>query len=466
VLVISKTQSFAKKLLYAIKTRLSHPRYRSLWLDFGGEGGFKASADSWTADMIYVGREAEAHSGEKDPTVQALGIEGQVYGSRADLIIVDDAVVRANAHNFDDQIGWLQQEVLTRLTRGGRLLIVGTRMMPQDLYSEIRDPSRYTDGECPFTYFAQPAVLEFAETPAEWKTLWPHADMPTGVGDVQLEDGSYVKWDGPQLSKRRGQVPAATWAMVYQQEQVSSDATFSPEVVNAAKGSRQPGPLIAGAVGHRREGMDGLYVIGSCDPAAVGDTGFIVLAVDKQTRKRYVLEPLARPGMAPAALKNEIKSMTEKYGINEWVIEKNAFQGFLVHDEDLRSWLNGRGVRIYPHFTGSNKMDPDLGVASVAALFDGWEQGDQLIELPQTGRAESCKMLVEQLVTWMPGQNKRIKADLVMALWFAELRAREQLQATNFRYHVNNPFASPRERENQVVVNVEDFLAERQRIAV
>jgi hypothetical protein len=37
--------------------------------------------------MIYLGTGRD--SGEKDPTVQALGFGSQIYGARADLIIVE-----------------------------------------------------------------------------------------------------------------------------------------------------------------------------------------------------------------------------------------------------------------------------------------------------------------------------------------------------------------------------------------
>ncbi len=45
-------------------------------------------------DAIYIERE----SNEKDPTLQALGIGGQIYGARADLIILDDCVTLSNLH--------------------------------------------------------------------------------------------------------------------------------------------------------------------------------------------------------------------------------------------------------------------------------------------------------------------------------------------------------------------------------
>ena len=87
----------------------------------------KQDADTWKVDTVYLGGDAR-DSSEKDPTIQALGMGGQIYGARADLIILDDCITTANAHEWDKQINWLQKEVITRLGKNGKLLIVGTRI--------------------------------------------------------------------------------------------------------------------------------------------------------------------------------------------------------------------------------------------------------------------------------------------------------------------------------------------------
>jgi hypothetical protein len=175
VIIVSKTQGMARKFLGAIKTRLSHPSYMKLQTAFGPNGGYKADSTQWSADMIYLGTGRD--SGEKDPTVQALGFGSQIYGARADLIILDDVVMNSNAHEWEKQIEWLQKEVITRLGRHGKLLIVGTRVAPIDLYKMIRDGGQWTGGKTPFTYCAMPAVLEFDEDPVKWKTLWPKTNI-------------------------------------------------------------------------------------------------------------------------------------------------------------------------------------------------------------------------------------------------------------------------------------------------
>lgn len=83
------------------------------------------------------------------------------------------------------------------------MIIIGTRMAPQDLYNEIQNPNLYPDETSPWTYFAQPAVLEFHEDPNQWVTLWPKTNVPEvtrGARKSQAdESGLYPKWDGPRL---------------------------------------------------------------------------------------------------------------------------------------------------------------------------------------------------------------------------------------------------------------------------
>jgi hypothetical protein len=204
--------------------------------------------------------------------------------------------------------------------------------------------------------------------------------------------------------------------------------------------------------------MDGLYVICSMDPAMTGDTATIVLAVDMQTRKRYVLDANRMTGPTPQQIRNLIRTYTEKYSPNLWVIEKNAFQLYLTRDEEIRAYLANRGVSMVEHYTGSNKIDPDFGVASVAPLFT-----ERMIELPSSHNSEGIKALIEQLITWQPGKKgKDLKMDLPMALWFAELRARLMVDQHTMKsnQHRSNRW-TPRARQRmKQVVYLDDYLTD------
>ena len=460
VILVSKTAEMAKKMLYAIKTRLTHPRYDEMITAYAPMGGFDKNYEAWNQTMIYVSDDAR-DSGEKDPTVQALGIRGHIYGARADLIILDDTVDLTNAHEYDKQIDWLQSEVISRVSASGSMLVVGTRLAAKDLYSELRDPHRYPDEESPWSYLSMPAVLDFKDDPKDWVTLWPRSNQPEpgSKADTQEadEDGLYPKWDGSRLFQKRRRVSPRAWAMVYQQQQVSDDAIFNGDAIKASiNGNRMAGPIPKGMVNCRPQGMEGLVIVAGLDPATAGHTAAVVVGLDIKTQKRYVLDIYNKPGITPEAMREMIKGWTDKYNISEWRIEKNGFQGFLVHDRELNEFCSSRGSVIKPHFTGQNKHDADFGVASMTILWNGWEDGYELIELPSTHGQESAKQLIEQLVTWHPGAPKNQKTDIVMALWFAELACRDRVTlASNYtRSHVNNTFLTPWDRSQQTTVSL------------
>lgn len=466
VIIVSQTQDMAKRFLRGIKDRLAseNKNYQKLQVDFGPEGGFDDASSAWTATEIYVSSSSR-ESGEKDPTVQALGIGGQIYGARADLIILDDCVTGKNAHEYEKQMDWLQREVYNRLSYpGGRILLVGTRLSPVDLYGEIIKDDYYGDETSPWTYLTQPAVLEYGDTSEDWITLWPKTNRPpvsiAGRSLVtQYEDGLWPMWTGEALRKRRASMSPRNWALVYQQESVVEDAIFPVKAVTGCvDGMRAAGAMQSGAPGHRANGMQGLYVVGGFDPAMTGHSASVVMGVDRMSGERWILDIWTKGNLKPDDIFDKIKELTVKYGIMEWRIEKNAMNLMVTQNRDIRNFLASRGCILKEHYTGNNKWDADFGVASMSALFDGWESKKALIHIPRRSDNEAVKALIEQLTTWEPlppGVKTKKKTDIVMALWFAEIRAREIVNEVNNVYHVENQYQSERDKNRTVTVDLD-----------
>jgi len=461
VIIVSKTQGMARKFLGAIKTRLSHPAYAKLQAAFGPNGGYKADATQWSADMIYLGTGRD--SGEKDPTVQALGFGSQIYGARADLIILDDVVMNSNAHEWEKQIEWLQKEVITRLGRHGKLLVVGTRVAPVDLYKMIREGDQWSGGKSPFTYFSQPAVLEFDENPANWKTLWPKSNQQENAIDEADENGLYPKWDGPSLFTRRSEVASSVWAMVYQQEDVVENSIFSPTAIaGCVNGMRKRGPLKPGTPGHPKA-VESAYTVIGFDPAVSGRSAFVALSYNRVDGKIYVLDCVNMSDPSPQKERALIEEWVERYRPQEFRVEINAHQKAYSKDTDLRDFLTMYGCRLEPHFTGKNKWDVGFGVASMSPLFgstkDGRFQDNNMIEIPSTEGSEGLKSLVQQLITWKP--DTKNPTDTVMALWFAVIRVRELMQqSSRVGSYQSNRWATRAQRSQRVSLNLDDAFAE------
>jgi hypothetical protein len=467
VLIVSQTQQLAADFLYAIKQRLTHPMYESLQQAYAAGVGFNSKSASWQATRVTFGSELR-ESSEKDPNIEAIGIGGQIYGKRADMIIVDDAVTLKNANEFEKQIRWLTQDVRSRLNPTGKLVVIGTRVSAMDLYRELRNEDRYPGGLVPWKYLAMPALLKTDENPDKWETLWPASDAPFDgqMESDKNEDGLYPRWNGRNLYNERQAMDASTWALVYQQQDISDDAIFDPVCVRGSiDGMRKAGRLVPGNPGHPRD-VNGFSFICGLDPAMVGDTAVVCYAVDRVTHKRYIVDATKITRPTPAAIRQLIFDWTSLYSPSEWIVEKNSFQSFLTQDEGIRQHLASRGVLLREHHTGNNKWDSGFGVASMSTLFgtkqhDNKHHRDNLIHLP-SDQTENIKALIEQLITWSP--TTKGKTDMVMALWFCEIRAREMLnQGLNQTHHLKNPFLSRYERGKRTVINIDELLAEKDR---
>lgn len=265
VLIISAGQGLANSIVYDVQQILTSPDYIELQKAYAPDGGWEANAESWRESQIIFGADTRASGSQdthqKDPNVLALGMRSKIYGRRADLVIVDDGVDTTNVSEHAKQMIWLRKMVESRIVSKGRLIVVGTRISPVDLYSELRKPENYANSKSPWTYFASPAILEEGQTPADHVTLWPRSSHPLikpediEAGDMCRcgriecadpgEDGLFPKWDGLHLEVGpRASNNNTDWALVYQQRSVAEDATFPEHAVsNCVNGARQSGLL-------------------------------------------------------------------------------------------------------------------------------------------------------------------------------------------------------------------------------
>lgn len=456
VVIISKTEMMAKKFLAGIKRRLTNRAFQKLIVDFAPPEGFERAAEVWSSTMIYFGH---TDSDQKDPNIQVLGIGSQIYGARADLIILDDVEDLNNAHQHANHLDYVMQDVMTR---DAPILVVGTRVAPVDLYSELLNPEHYDGEESDWTYLSQPAILVPADKPEDWVTLWPHSDRPHPIHPGrQNEEGLWPKWDGPRLAKLRRKLKPSTWALVYQQEAAPEDATFTIEAINGVQSDRNRCVRVEAI-------ENSSYTVAGLDPATqAGYTAAVALQVDRRTGKRHAID-FHNKQLRAEGLRSLIFDWTERHKVNEWRIERNAFQSFLTQDREINQFLAARGVRLKEHVTTSNKHDPEWGVASLEQLFRGYQDGTAMLELPGMNQNEAYRQFKEQLVTWYPGHAKTQKIDLVMAFWMAETAAREcvrHLGREREQFHMDNPFLSESDRAGRSVIEIDEWIRDQHRVS-
>lgn len=471
--IVSKTSDMAEDMVYGVKTRLTHPDNHELIKDFAPEGGFLATADEWSASRIRLAS-ADRDPSDKDPTLQGLGIGSQIYGKRLDKVILDDAIDGDNAAGWQKQMRWLQVEVSSRPGASGLVAVIGTRISPADLYWQLRNPENFQSGKSPWTYLSQPAVLEETENRDDWVTLWPRAtdswyndndDCWCDTDDCKHgdDDGLYPRWDGRHIGAVKDDLDTNVWLQAYMQKEVGGNAAFpSYGITEATNKGRAHGRL-----GGMISVPDDVYVIGSVDPATTGFAGIIVGAIQRGTHKRFIYDAWNVKHPTPQELKERIKAITLEYGVNEWRIEKTGLLTMFTQDFELNQWLVARGVRLVPHYTGKNKFDVNFGVASMSPLFGTWQDiGDgtrklispPLLELPRCDN-DGLRVLVQQLQIWTPELDpKKTPCDLVMALWFFEVGAREKTKITSVTgARQFSGLVSPRERQRAAVVRLDDY---------
>lgn len=473
IAIISKTESMAKDMVHGVKSRLTHPDHIDLIKDFAPEGGFEATADEWSSSRIRLAA-ADRDAADKDPTLQALGLGSQVYGKRLDLILVDDAVDNENAQQWRQQLRWLNLEVASRPGMGGRIIVIGTRIAPGDLYHQLRQGENFQSGKTPWTYLSQPVLLEDDPDPKNWVTLWPRAttswstaddECPCGTDECKngYGDGTYPRLDSVHLSMLRDGTDSDTWNTAYMQRDVAHDAAFPAHALAAATNKARR----HGKEGGMQSVPEGMYVIASLDPATSGAAAFVVGALDRRTGRRWIYDVWNVKHPTPQALKDRIYAISGEYGVHEWRVEKTGLLTMFTQDHELRQWLAARGIRFKEHYTGRNKHDVEFGVGGMAPLFGTYtqlENGDHqmvsepLVELPRW--EGDIKILVDQLMLWHPEIDpKKTAIDTVMALWFFNVGCAELLKAGDptVRRRQFSRMTSPRDRARAGVVNLSDY---------
>jgi predicted phage terminase large subunit-like protein len=139
-------------------------KYKSIFGDLKPQKPTK-----WTENQIVVDRT----SMEKDATIRALSTGGATIGPRADEIILDDVIDEDYAYSEslrESVWSWYKNEVLTRLEPEGRLTIVGTRVIFNDLYGRLID-EKDEENKSVWTLLKFPAISE--NNQALWEAKWP-----------------------------------------------------------------------------------------------------------------------------------------------------------------------------------------------------------------------------------------------------------------------------------------------------
>lgn len=417
IALVSKAGDKAQDLLTRVKRYLTEEHLyadtpRNLIADFHG---FKpAHGDlEWSQDQIFV---RQRKSGERDPTVQALGIRKQIYGTRLDLLILDDALI------LDNQVSelerqridqWFTNEARSRAQRG-QTIVCGTRVFPHDLYGQWK---KSWASHRLFRGVYLPAILD------EWtdneRPNWPEYWTLDGYDIYEDIDGEQeLVGFQPGLRDIRNEIMARDpnrWKLVYQQMDVEEiDNVFRQAHIDLAfdLGADRP--------------MGRVYphetLILGVDPATSGRAAAVLLAVDPVSRVRTVVDIFVGSNLGASGIRNDLifrfwNRFNGDKRVDFTVVETN-YVPTLLSDETLMERAQAYGTTLRDHKTyGKGRRrgsihDEEYGIGALAALFSG---GLIAFANGAPGDKQRLDGLVDDMLSF-PWSNTK---DALVALWVA-----------------------------------------------
>ncbi len=194
-LYVSATSNLAEKQLGLIKNILESKRHQDLWPDLINPDEGKRSR--WSMTEIEVDHPIRKAEGVRDPSIMAAGLTTNVTGFHADIVVLDDIVVPANAYTEEGRtkVANLYSQLSSIENPGEEQWVVGTRYHPKDIYSvmlameeDVYDEEENFIGERPVYEILQKVV----ETDGEF--LWPRQ---------RRKDGKYFGFNAEVLARKR-----------------------------------------------------------------------------------------------------------------------------------------------------------------------------------------------------------------------------------------------------------------------
>jgi len=376
IAIVSNTAMQAEKVLRSIKRYIEtsaelHAVFPEL----------KPTSDQWTSRAITVKRPTMS----KDPSIQTLGIHGNILGSRVDYLIIDDLLDvenTATAASREKCFQWVQASCLGRLTERGRVVVVGTAFHPDDaLHKLARLPG--------FKAFRYPVLND------EGSPRWPE------------------RWSIERIQKTRDTLGPLEFARQLLCVARSDDeARFKKEWIDWCL--------------RRGEGKQLVYGMDKLPPHFKTYTGVDLAVQQKDASDSTCLFTIAVHPQGDREILNiesgkwsgpEIVSRiidTHRRYMSICIVENNAAQDFIIQ------FARGAfAVPIKPFTTGRNKAHPEFGIESIAA-----EMAGRKWIIPSKGGHPSHPEIhqwVQEMLFYQPTAHT---GDRLMASWFAREGAR------------------------------------------
>lgn len=223
VVIVSANEAFANEIATFIKLIIDHDAGDGLWSELRSRPGQRSST------LVFDVGPAKA---DKSPSVKAVGITGQLTGSRGDLVISDDCEVPKNSETelMREKLENKTKEYAAILKPGGEVVYLGTPQSEQSIYRHLPEkgyevrvwPARYPTADKLHNYrgYLAPMLLEdLKENPNLAKP------MSSQLGGAPTDPERFNDLD---LIERETEYRAAGFLLQFQLDTTLSDAERYP----------------------------------------------------------------------------------------------------------------------------------------------------------------------------------------------------------------------------------------------
>lgn len=406
ITVGSERKEHGEKMIGTVRRRLEGDgEFVRIPADFGI---FTDGTTPWRAEAIRV---TGSDIDQRDFTMRTIGIDMSAQGIRADYFFIDDIQGTNSINRTKTIVHKIRQDWFTRSGAFGKIVMVGTRVAPDDVYEELLEENLIDR----LLLFPAYKITEDVWPAPDRKCFRPKSNP---VNLVEAEKVSSFLWperyNAQNYLTMRYNAGESAWARNFmQQTNAAGGGPFSESMLADASlplvKISDPAPL----------NMPGICL--GLDPGfGVNATLAIAMSETKMRLLNWRLDHDLENNQQILAILEGFcgEYHNASHRIDTVIIEDKAFQKGLVNDEGLKELRRRYSFRITGHQTGVNKYDPDFGVAAMARSF---ERGE--IELPGADdpRTRAAReVLDKQLLSWRAGRKgTQLVQDLTMALWFA-----------------------------------------------
>lgn len=406
ILIVSKTQTHAENIARSIEMILSFNE--GIIRTYGRFAPDKVGDVPWRpsrGELMILGRTKEVKAG--DLSVQSRGMEQQILGMEATVVICDDitdAKIARSELNKEEELRKFRDEILSRIEpksvggAAGRALVVGQRVDSEDIYEELksqewlRGPRK---GEPLWEFITMPAVLDWGEYDDEGHevspivTLWPE------------------RFDREEIEIQYARFGEDTFETMYQQNpKARGERTIRAEWVQACFDLTRS----AGEGFKERDSSIPIARVISIDPSPTEwNVGIVADVSTIRGNWACAFVDVDRWKGATTAFKDYVERALDEYSPDYLIVEESSFWAWFKEDV----WFENlsRAVKVLKQHTGINKGDQELGADSLAA---DWEMRRFSIPYKDQRTRDKMQVVIDEALAWPRGKT----FDSYMATWF------------------------------------------------